>query len=631
MPSRRTGGTYQTGHIPSRNMGPSTSVPYPSVRRTGSSLRLLASKEGRSGVTLLGSKWKSYYFSAWRWLPWLVLICLWSYIGFHMQTRWVGWELESEEMVKLETINDQSSRTSLTSTASSSSSLDSNNSEAVANEDLSGVVVGAGHEEKLSFKTWLFNWISWRRRQQLLNQQIVAKPKKAVAVAGEDGGTLGNMQGEVLLQKHNSSRGGRLVGPFDGIIERQAPGLLPRRRSRMCKREGLFPEFVKGKNIIVVFHELSMTGAPLAMLELASEMVRCGGKVSAVVLNKKGGLYKELLSRGVFVLRDKFSFSWKTAAKADLVIAGSAACNTWIGQYLHFNKKGSERLIWWVMENRREYFDRAKLLLGKARALVFLSETQEQLWRNWASQEALSLPSIFVHHFWAIGNKEDKESLKAERNRLDLRNKVRREMGLDSTDFLVVALSSINPGKGQLMLIQAALMVEEGIEDEGLEGLKILLGSVGSKSNKPAYLERIYGLLDRHPRLANMVLWTPATVHVSPLYAAADAYVMNAQGIGETFGRVTIEAMAFGLPVLGTDAGGTKEILESNVTGVLHPVGKVGIPVLARHLRWLLDHPDLGIQMGERGRERVSKMFREGPMYDKLARIFIDCVREQGG
>ncbi|CAM6007520.1 unnamed protein product [Sphagnum balticum] len=612
----------------------------PSVRRTGSSLRLLASKEGRSGVTLLGSKWKSYYFSARRWLPWLVLICLWSYIGFHMQTKWVGWELEPEKMVKLETINDQSSRTSLTITASSSSSsLDSNNSEAVANEDLSGQNGDHDHEViKLISSDESLESSSGEDDVREETEWLVGdgtgidlQPKKAAAVAGEDGGTLGNMQGEVLLQKHNSSWGERLVGPFDGIIERQVPGLLPRQRSRMCKREGLFPEFVKGKNIVVVFHELSMTGAPLAMLELASEMVRCGGKVSAVVLNKKGGLYKELLSRGVFVLRDKFSFSWKAAAKADLVVAGSAACNTWIGQYLHFNKKGSERLIWWVMENRREYFDRAKLLLGKVRALVFLSETQEQLWRNWASQEALSLPSIFVHHFWPIGNKEDKESLKAERNRLDLRNKVRREMGLDSTDFLVVALSSINPGKGQLMLIQAALMVEEGIEDEGLEGLKILLGSVGSKSNKPAYLERIYGLLDRHPRLANMVLWTPATVHVSPLYVAADAYVMNAQGIGETFGRVTIEAMAFGLPVLGTDAGGTKEILESNVTGVFHPVGKVGIPVLARHLRWLLDHPDLGIQMGERGRERVSKMFREGPMYDKLARIFIDCVREQGG
>jgi len=104
----------------------------------------------------------------------------------------------------------------------------------------------------------------------------------------------------------------------------------------------------------------------------------------------------------------------------------------------------------------------------------------------------------FVHHFWPIGNKEDKESLKAERNRLDLRNKVRREMGLDSTDFLVVALSSINPGKGQLMLIQAALMVEEGIEDEGLEGLRhvdpISLDESGSTGSSGNALRKLFGL-----------------------------------------------------------------------------------------------------------------------------------------
>ena len=40
-------------------------------------------------------------------------------------------------------------------------------------------------------------------------------------------------------------------------------------------------------------------------------------------------------------------------------------------------------------------------------------------------------------------------------------------------------------------------------------------------------------------------------------YKAADAFVVNTQGSGEVFGRVTIEAMAFGLPVLGTNAGGT--------------------------------------------------------------------------
>ncbi|KAJ0810320.1 putative glycosyl transferase, family 1 [Helianthus annuus] len=59
-----------------------------------------------------------------------------------------------------------------------------------------------------------------------------------------------------------------------------------------------------------------------------------------------------------------------------------------------------------------------------------------------------------------------------------------------------------------------------------------------------------------------------ATTRVASLYSAVDIYVINSQGIGETFGRVTIEAMAFGIPVLGTDAGGTKEIVEHNVTAM---------------------------------------------------------------
>lgn len=52
-----------------------------------------------------------------------------------------------------------------------------------------------------------------------------------------------------------------------------------------------------------------------------------------------------------------------------------------------------------------------------------------------------------------------------------MRNQVRKEMGLESSDFLIISLSSINPGKGQFLMLQAALMVAEGIEDEGLEGL----------------------------------------------------------------------------------------------------------------------------------------------------------------
>ncbi|KAM0026836.1 putative glycosyl transferase, family 1 [Helianthus debilis subsp. tardiflorus] len=101
-------------------------------------------------------------------------------------------------------------------------------------------------------------------------------------------------------------------------------------------------------------------------------------------------------------------------------------------------------------------------------------------------------------------------------------------------------------------------------QEKKVKDVKLLFGSVGSKSNK---------------------------------------------GIEETFGRVTNEAMAFGIPVLGTDAGGTKKIVEHNVTGLLHPIGHPGTPTLSKHLRYLLKNPSERQPLGLEGREKVKKVY----------------------
>ena len=75
----------------------------------------------------------------------------------------------------------------------------------------------------------------------------------------------------------------------------------------------------------------------------------------------------------------------------------------------------------------------------------------------------------------------------------------------------------------------ARIQLLEPKNSKGTRNLKVLIGSVGSKSNKLEYLEKIHWLITVHPNLAKMLLWTEATVHVAPLYAAADAYVMNTQ------------------------------------------------------------------------------------------------------
>lgn len=81
------------------------------------------------------------------------------------------------------------------------------------------------------------------------------------------------------------------------------------------------------------------------------------------------------------------------------------------------------------------------------------------------------------------------------------------------------------------------------------------------------------------------------------------------------------------MQVLGTDAGGTPEIVDHNVTGLLHPVGQAGTQVLAQNLQFLLKNRSERGQMGIRGRRKVEKMYLKRHMYKRFAEVFFKCMR----
>ncbi|KAL3569661.1 hypothetical protein D5086_029551 [Populus alba] len=49
----------------------------------------------------------------------------------------------------------------------------------------------------------------------------------------------------------------------------------------------------------------------------------------------------------------------------------------------------------------------------------------------------------------------------------------------------------------------------------------------------------------------------------------------------------------------------TQEIVEHNITGLLHPVGRPGSRVLAQNIELLLENPSVREQMGIKGGENV--------------------------
>ena len=79
--------------------------------------------------------------------------------------------------------------------------------------------------------------------------------------------------------------------------------------------------------------------------------------------------------------------------------------------------------------------------------------------------------------------------------------------------------------------------------------------------------------------------------------------------------------------VLGTDAGGTKEIVEQNVTGLLHPVGHPGTKILSENIGLFLKNPSAREQMGKRGRKKVERMYLKRHMYKRLAEVLYKCMR----
>jgi glycosyltransferase involved in cell wall biosynthesis len=86
-------------------------------------------------------------------------------------------------------------------------------------------------------------------------------------------------------------------------------------------------------------------------------------------------------------------------------------------------------------------------------------------------------------------------------------------------------------------------------------------------------------------------------------YASADIFAFPS--LTETFGQVTLEAMASGLPVVAFVAEGTRDLVTHERTGLL--VGERSAAALARAIESLLDAPDLRAQLGTAGQAVASE------------------------
>lgn len=109
---------------------------------------------------------------------------------------------------------------------------------------------------------------------------------------------------------------------------------------------------------------------------------------------------------------------------------------------------------------------------------------------------------------------------------------------------------------------------------------------------------------------------------IAACYARSDLFALPSTAEG--FGLVFLEAMAFSKPVVGAAAGGSVDVIEDGVNGLLVPANDP--ERLAQALDRLLRDEGLCAELGRRGAEIVRQKFQFSTFRDELERILTDCL-----
>lgn len=236
--------------------------------------------------------------------------------------------------------------------------------------------------------------------------------------------------------------------------------------------------------------------------------------------------------------------------------------------------------------------------------MIFISNPLAE----WAGREGIRCPG--GHSVIPSGIELDRFAPAADAERAAQR----RRFGIAEDAPVVGIVSKLWPGKGHDVLLEALPAVRAAVP-----GAVLLV--VGEGELRPALERRA-----RELGVADAVVFAGFLHDVRPACAAMDLSVLPS--LFEGMGRVLLEAMAMGLPVVASDVGGIPDVVVHGGTGLLVPPGDR--LALTNAICDILMDKDRAARMGAAGRSRVDHRFGARAMAESIERVYRDLLGETG-
>lgn len=199
---------------------------------------------------------------------------------------------------------------------------------------------------------------------------------------------------------------------------------------------------------------------------------------------------------------------------------------------------------------------------------------------------------------------------------------LRREFGLPDNCRLIGMAARYDPFKGHLSFIEAAAIVRKAMP----ESYFLIMGETGPDEESRRY-KRILEEKIAARGLAPFIIFTGFRERILETFAGLDVLVVpslelmrKGQKTAEGFGRVAIEGMAAGVPVVASDTGGLREIIEDGITGIKVP--PAAPPKIAEAVVDLLQNRDKAARIVKEALRIVNQKYTIAGQIEALEKVY---------
>lgn len=189
----------------------------------------------------------------------------------------------------------------------------------------------------------------------------------------------------------------------------------------------------------------------------------------------------------------------------------------------------------------------------------------------------------------------------------------KKELGIRPEEKVIGVVAKLWGGKGHETILEAAPRVIKEIPN-----VKFLFVGEG-------YLRNRLEARVRELSLSDHVIFTGFRTDIPEITATFNIALLVS--LFEGMGRVLLEAMVSGKPVIAAKVGGIVDVVRDGETGILIPPRDAD--ALAKAIITILKDKRLAQKMGEAGKRRIDERFTAKTMVERISQIYEELIEKK--